>query len=32
MAFRSHEIKVHMGDFVQSFDMVFINPVIHVSK
>ena len=28
-AFRSREIKVHMGDLVQSIGTVFINPVIH---
>ena len=27
-AFRSHEIKVHMGDLVQSIDTAFINSVI----
>lgn len=26
--FRSCEIKVHMGDFAQNIDTVFINPVI----
>ena len=29
-AFRSREIKVHMGDLVESINLVFINPVINV--
>lgn len=30
VAFRSCEIKVHMVDFAQIIDTVFINPVIYI--
>ena len=29
-AFKSREIKVHMGDLVQGIDTVFIHPVIYI--